>query len=112
MSYEGLLPDRCTIQNRTLDTSGKTKTETWTAQTEETPCRALFQAISRSNPDKTQNATAIRSRFALPKTAVIAIRDRISHDGRIYDVIHVTTPFDAAEAHHKVAICEAVAGAV
>ena len=112
MSYEGLLPDRCMIQARTLDPSGKTKTESWIDQAAETQCRAMFQAISRSNPDKTQNATSIRTRFALPKAAVVTIRDRIRHAGRIYDVIHVTAPFDAYELHHKIAICEAVAGAV
>ncbi len=109
MSYISMLPDRCKIQNRTLGT-GKVKGEAWTQQDFDTPCRALFQTITSRDKENTQNATLVRPRFALPKQAVVFIRDRILHNGRTYDVIHVNAPFDATQVHHKVAVCEAVVG--
>lgn len=107
MPFGDLLPDRCTIQNRTVDTSGKTHVESWAAQAAPTPCRALIRIANSYDAEKARQATSVRARFALPKTAVVAKRDRILHDGEVYEVIKVVKPFDAAAQHHTVAICEA-----
>jgi hypothetical protein len=111
MTFTDLFNDTCTIQKRTV-TQGKTVTEAWTDQVP-TICRALFQAISSRNLEKTQYATTIRVRFCLPSTASISIRDRIKHAGRIYEVIHVTPTIDGeGSVFHKVAVCEGIAGNV
>lgn len=111
MSFADLLVDSCTIQNRIVDDSGMTDTESFTSQ-DPVSCRVFKNSATLFNAQKAQHATAIKTRFALPVSAVIAIRDRISHEGRIYDVVEVVAPFGSNEKHHKVAICEVIAGAV
>lgn len=108
---DDLLNDSCMIQTRSLNSTGKIVTESWTDQAAETRCRAMYQTISKLNPDTAQHATLVRARFFLPLSAVVSIRDRIRHEGRAYPVIHVNIPRDADGTHHKVAVCEAVAGA-
>lgn len=109
MNFLPLLNDSCTILTRTL-TTGKTDTESWT-DSATMPCRVLKQAVS-ARPDKTQHATSVRCRFVLRKSETVAIRDRIRHGGRLYDVIEVIRPFDGVAVHHTVALAEAVAGSV
>jgi len=107
---EDLLIDTCTIQKRTVDSTGKTSKETWSTGTS-SKCRVMRRASNR-NLEKTQHATSLSTVFALPKGTDIAIRDRISHESRIYEVIEVVKPMDSAEIHHIVAITEAIAGGV
>lgn len=112
MSFTALLPDRCRIQNRSVDSTGKTDAETWAEQTADAPCRALIRIVRRYAAEKAQHATFVEAKFALRRDENVAIRDRIKHKGRIYDVIQVNHVYDRAGAHHMVAICEAVAGSV
>lgn len=106
-----LLTDRCTIQARTV-TRGMTDVEAWSSQADPTPCRLLKRSAVKGNAEKTQYSTVISARFALPLSAVISIRDRILHEGRVYDVVEVIEPFAGTAKHHKVAVCDAFAGDV
>lgn len=109
MSYLGLLPETCSVYRRTVDTSGKRDIETWFAL-ETVKCRVLKQSITRANAEKTQYSTIVRTRFAVPKFCQVAIRDRISHGDRTYDVIEVVAAFERTKSHHKIAVCEVFAG--
>lgn len=112
MSYTSLLNDSCVIQTRTVDTSGKTDTESWVAQAP-TRCRALKKVSRRqSSPEgamKVQYAVYVAVNFALPNSSNVAKRDRIVHDGLTYDVIEVQKPRDRSGRHHKVAVCDVLA---
>ncbi len=110
MTYSALLPETCTIHRKTVDTSKKTTTEEW-FPLETVKCRVLTKNSVKSNVEKTQYATLVRKLFAVPKFASVAIRDRISHGGRMYDVVDVVTTYARTSAHHKVAVCEVFAGA-
>lgn len=111
MSLTDLLTDTCTIQKRTLDSSGKISKETWAASST-VKCRAMKRGMGRSGADKFQNATSMSVRFALKLGTDVDIRDRISHGSRVYEVIEVVQPHDSSGAHHVIAVCEGVAGAV
>lgn len=112
MSILMLMSDSCTILARSV-TAGKIDAESWTAQATPTKCRVLKQAISPRSTANTQRSTVIRTRFALPPTAVIALRDRIQHGQRVYDVIEVTPATDGTGRHsHTVAVCEGIGGGV
>lgn len=107
MSFSQLLSDSCTIYNRTV-TEGMTDTESWTAQSSAVPCRVLKKSHSFRTEEKTQRATYVSTVFVLKKSATIAVRDRISHESRMYEVVEVVTARGASQAHHKNAICEAI----
>lgn len=102
-----LLNDTCTLQARTVNTSGMTDTETW-ADVETVPCRKLTRTAVLQNAERTQHATAIKTRFVLPVDASIEIRGRIVHNGRTYEVAEVIIPFGRTGQHHKVAVCEVI----
>lgn len=106
-----LLSESCGIYRKTVDTSGKTDTETW-ALLETVQCRVLKNSTTKANLDNTQYATMIRARFVVPLSCNVAIRDRVSHGGRMHDVVEVMTVRDARKPHHKVAVCEVYAGGV
>ena len=113
MSFSQLINDHCTIQNRTADTTGKSDTETFTAQATPTRCRVITQVSRRrsgaSDAEKLQYATLVYTTFALPKTASIGIHDRIAYpvtNGQTFDVIAVIQARDAKGVRHLVAQCE------
>jgi len=113
MSFDSLLKDRCIIQNRTVDTSGKVDKETWTSQATQSKCRAITTTSKRrSSPDsaeKVQYGTFVFMTFHLPKNANIAIHDRIFYpaiNGRTLDVIAVIEA-GSTKGHHLVAQCDA-----
>lgn len=107
MSYDGLLADSCVIYTRT-QSDGKVKAGSYTAGSP-VPCRVLKRIANTVSPEKTQFGTQMRTRVCLRKTETIARRDRILHDGVMYEVIDLVKPFDAVSQHHTVAICETVA---
>lgn len=108
MSFNRLLSDECLIYNRSV-TSGKVTTESFSAQSSSVKCRVLKRIANTVNPEKTQYGTQIRTRIVLRKTETIARRDRILHDGTMYEVIELSKPFDRRSQHHIVAFCETVA---
>jgi len=109
VSLLSLLADTCTIRRRTLVTSGMTDTETF-ADAGTARCRLLKNSATLFNAEKAQHATAIKTRFVLPVDTIVAIRDRILHEGRAYEVVEVIAPFNTRQKHHKIAVCEIVAG--
>lgn len=110
MSFDSLLRDRCTIQSRTVDTSGMTDTETFADAFTNVPCRKLTKSAASFDANKAQYGTMIRTKFAFKASQSISIRQRIINQGRTYDVVEVIEAGDASSARHKVAVCEAVAG--
>src|SRR5438874_1820493 len=110
MSFLSTLNDRCTIQNRTVDSKGDVDNETWKPQERPTPCRVMkIVNRRRTSPDsaeKMQYGTFVFTNIVLSKKAVIAIHDRIDHGGRMYDVLEVVGARDARGLHHQVAICD------
>jgi hypothetical protein len=108
-TYPPLLSDRCTILNRTV-TSGMRDTEKWTAQAIPVRCRVMKQInrrrTSSDSAEKVKYGTFVFTNIVLPKTAVIEIHDRISHENRIYDVMEVSRPRNSRTVNHLVAFCE------
>lgn len=111
MSLANLLNESCVHQRRSVVTSGKTDTESW-ATVATLPCRMLTRSAVRGNVDKAQHATLLTTRFMLPVSSTVVIRDRLVCAGVVYPVIKVITPVTPRGASHKVAVCEAVAGSV
>ena len=111
MTVLDLLPETCGIFRKTLNTSGKTDTESWSLL-ETVSCRVLKRGSSKANLEKTQYATVVSTRFVLPLSCRVAIRDRVDHGGRQYDVVEVVTTYRRTTPSHLVAICEVFAGGV
>ncbi len=111
MTVLDLLPETCGIYRKTVNTSGKTDTETWSLL-ETVTCRVMKRGSSKANLEKTQYATLISTRFIVPLSSSVAIRDRVSHGGRQYDVIEVVTAYRRTTPSHLIAICEVFAGGV
>lgn len=111
MSLSSLLPDTCSIQRKTV-TEGMIDTESWATLATGVRCRVMKRSSVKTSPQTAQWATVISTRFVLSKNQTIAIRDRIIHEGRTYDVIELVEPFDQRAKHHRIAVCEAVAGNV
>ncbi len=114
MSFQPYLKDLCIIQNRVVNTTDKVDIEDFVAQATPTKCRAMIYTTKRrSSPDtaeKVQYGTFIFMTFILPKTAVVAIHDRIMYppvNGQVFDVAAVNTPGTARKDHHIVARCDA-----
>lgn len=112
MSFRSLLTDSCVIQTRTVVTSGMRDTETWADQPTATPCRKITRNTIKGNVEKTQYSTVVQARFVVPLSAVVSLRDRISHGGRVYDIAEIIVPHDRRGAFHQIVVCEAVAGGV
>lgn len=110
MSYESLLPELCSIYRKTVDTTKKTTTEAWFLL-ESVKCRIIKKSMVKGNAEKAQYSTLVKTLFHLPKFCDVAIRDRIEHGGRRYDVVDVVNAFDRSKVHHRVAVCEVIAGA-
>ncbi len=109
MSYATLLADSCVIQRKSVLANGKTDLETF-SNIGPISCRVLKRSAVKGNVTTAQYSTVVSTRFVLPKGADVLIRDRILHEGRVYDVIEVVQPFNMKEKHHVIAICEAIAG--
>ena len=110
MSFEDFLINRCTIQRKAINTSGKTDTESFTDLATNVRCRLLKNSTTRYNADKAQHATMIRSRVAFLAGQSIAKDDRIILENRAYDVVDVIAASDTSVQRHSVAVCDAVAG--
>ena len=110
MSFNDLLVDSCDILRRTVNTSGMSDTESW-AFLSTAKCRLFKNAASLYDSERTQHATIIRTRFALKAIENIRIEDRISHEGRSYEVIEIIAPFRGQTKHHKVAVCQVITSA-
>ncbi len=109
MTVLDLLAGSCAIYRKTTDSSGKNTTETWSLL-QSIPCRVLKNSMTKANPEKTQYSTLVRTRFVVSKTSLVAIRDRVSHAGRMYDVVEVVEATGQRQASHKVIVCEVYAG--
>jgi hypothetical protein len=97
-----------------VTTTGKVDTETWKSQADATRCRVMTQVSRRrTSPDtaeKVQYGTFVFLTVVLPKSAVIAIHDRILYpvkNGQVYDVMAVVPARDGKGPHHLVASCDA-----
>lgn len=106
MTFSSLLSDTCVIQKRTVK-RGKTDTESWKAQAS-IGCRVLKRERASAQGEKVQHATRIRTIFMLSIGAKIAIRDRIAHEDRVYEVIEIVQTRGVRLPHHLNAICDAV----
>lgn len=106
MSFSSLFGDTCVIQRRSV-ARGKIDTESWKARSP-TKCRVLKRERSSVSGEKVQTATRFRTVFVLPRSAEIAVRDRIEHENRIYEVIEITQSRGRKRLHHLNAVCDAV----
>lgn len=99
MSFASLLIHTCTIQSKSLSTSGYEQTASWSDVATDVPCRhdsdngaAITDADLRINRDDDIF-------FFLPNVT-IRRGNRIVHDGENFDVIKVNKLYNAAALHH------------
>ncbi len=69
MAYDDLLTDTCTIQIRTVNTSGKTDTESFTDVTG-VRCRLLKRSSVKGNVEKAMYATVVSARTSSLSRAI------------------------------------------
>jgi len=112
-AFLAALNDRCLIQSRTVDTTGKEDLEAFNAQPKPVKCRVIKipnrRKTSPDNAEKVQYGTFIFTNIILPKNTEISIHDRIVHpvkNGRTYDVLEVNESRDGRGPSHLVAICD------
>lgn len=107
MSIGEFLIDSCVVHARTVDTSGKTAKELFTAMPA-VPCRLLKRAQTVVRSERTQHATDFRVTIMLRKGENVSPRDQISCKGRRYAVLDVIICEDLQGETHRNAVCEAV----
>lgn len=99
LSFSALLIHTCSIQAKTLSTSGYEKTTAWTDASTLVPCRHDYDGgISISNGEVRKNTDD--DIFFFNPDASIVEGNRIVHDGKTYDVIKVQKFYDCAALHH------------
>jgi hypothetical protein len=99
MSYLSLLIQLCTIQAKSLTTTGYEQIESWEDVAEDVPCRKdKDNSPSISDGDMRKNTD--NDLFYFMPTVVIERGNRIIIDGETYDVLKVNKSMDSTEVHH------------
>lgn len=98
-SFTALLIHTCTIQAKTLSTSGYEQVASWSTLSANVPCRhdadggvSIQDSEIRVNKDDDV--------FFFDKDVTISRGNRIVLDGNNYDVIKVKKMYDSAGLHH------------
>lgn len=98
MSFAKLLIHTCTIQSKSLSTSGYEQQETWSDVSTDVPCRHDFAAANTTDGDMRINRDDDLF-FFLPDVT-IERGNRIIEDGKNYDVLEVNKMYGAKVLHH------------
>lgn len=98
MSFTSLLIHRCTIQGKTLSTSGYEKTASWSDLATDVPTRK--DAVPARILDADMRINSDDDMFFFNPSVVIERGNRIVFDGDTYDVIDVNKMYDSKALHH------------
>ncbi len=99
MSFAKLLIHTCTIQSKSLNTSGYEKIKTWSDLFTNVPCRHDSDDGAKIQDAEMRTNTDDDIFFFNPGVAVVR-GHRIVQDGNTYDVIKVNKLYDAESLHH------------
>jgi len=106
-SFSALLIHTCTIQAKTLNTSGYEQVESWANVATLVPCRHDFDG-SLAISDTELRVNTDDDVFFFNADAVISRGNRIVIDAKNYDVIKVKKLYDSAALHHLEVVARAV----
>lgn len=105
------LGQTCDVYRRTRTRTGKNATESWSKSASNVPCLKLTKNEPMPvDTNNTTNATRVRVRFCFKKAASINLHDRISFEGRMYEIYEINSPPTSLGVHHKVAFCDVITG--
>lgn len=99
MPFSSLLIHRCSIESKTLSTSGYEQKESWSVIGTDIACRhdnSSSVSIEDSELRKNENDDI----FFFDPNVNVSRGDRISFEGNYYDVINVNKMADSSAYHH------------
>lgn len=98
-SFTALLIQTCTIEQKTLSTSGYEKVPTWTTRAANVPCRKDSKKVAIAE-SVNQKINTDDDLFFFNPDASVSRGNRIVLEGTTYDVIDVNKVLDSKGVHH------------